>query len=133
MSRSVSRRAPVAALLIALLPVVMAGLGSPAAAQAPPPDTDRSGRSVSAIAGEQVRIDGTARKRARQAVVLQRRADGGWRAEDRGRTDRIGHYAFDVQVREAATYRVVARDAWVSARTNIRVVDQRGTDRKSVV
>ena len=131
MSRSApARHLLVATLLLALLPVA-AVLTSHASALVPPPDADRQGHRISVIAGEQVRITGTAPRLARAAVVLQRRVGAGWRAVGGARTDRSGRYAFAVRVRKAVTYRVVTRDVragrerlpvWTSPATVVRIV-----------
>jgi len=124
-----------APLVLALLLPGTVSLASPASATAPPPDAQRSGRQVSVIAGEQVRITGRTPTHLRQAVVLQRRDGNRWRAVGGAHTSRAGRYAFTIRVRAATTYRVVTRTPsattegprrWASRPILVRLLAQRG-------
>lgn len=142
MSRSASRRIVMALLVLALvLPVgsVLAVRASAEAASLPTAGTaaavgSRDAWVLAAVAGETVRIGGATPEEVRRPVVLQRRADGRWRAVGRARTDGDGRYAFDVRA-QAMTYRVRARGvqagrerlpAWTSRMGRVRLLGQRG-------
>lgn len=127
-------RVAVALLVIALiLPVVSLVVARAGAAERP-------ARTVSAIAGERVTIGGAVPQQVRRPVTLQRRVGGHWKAVDRARTSRAGHYGFALRAR-AATFRVVAGGvrvgrerlpAWTSRRTRVVPTVQTGALRPPV-